>query len=182
MLTLVAADNETIEVDSVVSRLFAFLWYDDLANLRAKFMNQSSVIAGLVKGNMWAADMTNCLMNGFVACRNDEPIPVPQVTGPILKKVGNLFLWPWSFYPSSRIQVVAWCIYHADDPPREDKDKPRKFLIVSPWERKFHEVEQVVRFELLLAANYLDVKSLMWASYPSLYYFKYRLTCLQGGW
>merc|ERR1719223_1400500 len=77
----------------------------------------------------------------------DEEIPLPNVKTAILSK------------------VVDYCKYHKDNAP-EEIQKPLKStnLIecgVSEWDAEFVEVEKEVLFELVLAANYLDIKSLL---------------------
>lgn len=93
IITLVTADNEKIDVDSAVSGFYSpFFLYADLVDLTVKFINQSSVIAGLVpKGNLGAAGRIISLLKGATACKDNELIQVPHVSGPILKKVSTLF-------------------------------------------------------------------------------------------
>ncbi|CAE6927289.1 sconC [Symbiodinium sp. CCMP2456] len=71
----------------------------------------------------------------------DEEIPLPNVKTAILSK------------------VIDYCKYHKDNPP-EEIQKPLKStnLVecgVSEWDNEY------VLFELILAANYLDIKSLL---------------------
>merc|ERR1712222_9821 len=76
-----------------------------------------------------------------------EGIPLPNVKTATLSK------------------VVDYCKYHKDNPP-EEIQKPLKStnLIecgVSEWDSEYVNIEQEVLFELILAANYLDIKSLL---------------------
>lgn len=75
----------------------------------------------------------------------NEPVPLPNVTGNILKK------------------VIQWCTYHKDDPaPPEDSDQKEKRTDDIPsWDVEFLKVDQGTLFELILAANYLDIKGLL---------------------
>merc|ERR1712226_900567 len=62
-------------------------------------------------------------------------------------------------------KVIDYCKYHKDSPP-EEIQKPLKStnLIecgVSEWDSEYVNIEQEVLFELILAANYLDIKSLL---------------------
>ncbi|CAK9075237.1 S-phase kinase-associated protein 1 homolog (Telomerase-associated protein of 20 kDa) (p20), partial [Durusdinium trenchii] len=62
-------------------------------------------------------------------------------------------------------KVIDYCKYHKDSPP-EEIQKPLKStnLVecgVSEWDNEYVNIEQEVLFELILAANYLDIKSLL---------------------
>ncbi|CAJ0566240.1 unnamed protein product, partial [Mesorhabditis spiculigera] len=84
---------------------------------------------------------------GFDEQENEaqEPIPLANVNATILKK------------------VIAWCQYHKDDPPQgEDSDTREKRTDDIPsWDVEFLKVDQGTLFELILAANYLDIKGLL---------------------
>jgi len=75
-----------------------------------------------------------------------EGIPLPNVSAPILNK------------------VVEYCTHHKANPsaaaPDDGRDSKRTDDI-EPWDEEFCKVEQAVLFELILAANYLDIKSLL---------------------
>merc|ERR1719422_1678760 len=77
----------------------------------------------------------------------DEEIPLPNVKTAILSK------------------VIDYCKYHKDN-PAEEIQKPLKStnLIecgVSEWDAEYVNIEQEILFELIVAANYLDIKSLL---------------------
>jgi len=76
----------------------------------------------------------------------ENPIPLPNVTGKILQK------------------VVEYCKYHNEHPDTpsdsEKKDEKRTDDII-PWDKEFCDVDQATLFELILAANYLDIKPLL---------------------
>lgn len=76
---------------------------------------------------------------------DDEVVPLPNVNGTILKK------------------VIAWATYHKDDPPPADEDdgKDKRTDDISSWDADFLKVDQGTLFELILAANYLDIKGLL---------------------
>ncbi len=82
---------------------------------------------------------------GPEAAEDDEPIPLKYVNAAILKK------------------VLQWCTYHKDDPPQQDDDenKERRTDDISSWDQEFLRVDQGTLFELILAANYLDIKGLL---------------------
>ncbi|AGO83123.1 S-phase kinase-associated protein 1 [Pandoravirus dulcis] len=87
---------------------------------------------------------------------SENAIPLPNVSGKILAK------------------VIEWATYHHENPepaPTADgadaaaaaadaKDQKRTDDI-SPWDKEFCDVEQPTLFELILAANYLDIKPLL---------------------
>jgi len=75
-----------------------------------------------------------------------EPIPIPSVNDTVLKK------------------VLEWCEYHRGDPPSnddDDSDNRKKSTDISEWDQKFMAVDQELLFEIILAANYLDIKPLL---------------------
>jgi len=76
---------------------------------------------------------------------DDEVIPLPNVNSTILNK------------------VVQWATHHKDDPPplEDDENKEKRTDDISSWDAEFLKVEQSTLFELILAANYLDIKGLL---------------------
>lgn len=76
---------------------------------------------------------------------DDEAIPLPNVTAAILKK------------------VIDWATHHKDDPPppEDDDNKEKKSDDIAPWDQEFLKVDQGTLFEIILAANYLDIKGLL---------------------
>jgi S-phase kinase-associated protein 1 len=81
----------------------------------------------------------------------EEQIPLPNVKRPILEK------------------VVAFCI-HLKDNASPEIEKPLKSVemssVVDPWYAQYIDLEQEILFELIMAANYLDIKNLTDASHP----------------
>jgi len=75
----------------------------------------------------------------------DEVVPLPNVNAAILRK------------------VIMWCTYHKDDPPvpEDDDSKEKRTDDISSWDADFLKVDQGTLFELILAANYLDIKGLL---------------------
>jgi S-phase kinase-associated protein 1 len=86
--------------------------------------------------------------NEFITVKNliadtktDETIPLPNVSGKILSK------------------VIEYCKYHVgasrigSSTARSDED-------VKEWESNYINVDQATLFDLILAANYLNIKSL----------------------
>ncbi|RMJ21478.1 hypothetical protein PHISP_07654 [Aspergillus sp. HF37] len=74
-----------------------------------------------------------------------EAIPIPNVNAAVLNK------------------VVEWCDHHKHDPPstHDDDDSRRKATDIDEWDQKFMQVDQEMLFEIILAANYLDIKTLL---------------------
>ncbi|KAG6644661.1 SKP1-like protein 1B [Carya illinoinensis] len=72
----------------------------------------------------------------------DNGIPLPNVTSKILSK------------------VIEYCKKHVEAPKAEDRaaslDEDLK-----AWDAEFVKVDQATLFELILAANYLNIKSLL---------------------
>lgn len=75
----------------------------------------------------------------------DAPVPLPNVTGKILSK------------------VIEYCQYHYENPIPESEAKKYENRMgnIIPWDAEFCKVDQATLFELILAANYLDIKPLM---------------------
>ncbi|PPQ83236.1 hypothetical protein CVT26_013053 [Gymnopilus dilepis] len=81
----------------------------------------------------------------------DEPIPLHNVTSTVFNK------------------VLEYCMYHRNDPPPSDDDEGctsplHKYLashICSEWDQRFFDVDQAFLFDIILAANYLDIKTLL---------------------
>lgn len=61
-------------------------------------------------------------------------------------------------------KVIEYCNHHVDSPPKEIT-KPLTSsdlsVLVSEWDSKFVAVDQELLFELILAANYMDIKPLL---------------------
>ncbi|KAI9081232.1 hypothetical protein K1719_036804 [Acacia pycnantha] len=73
-------------------------------------------------------------------CATDG-IPVPNVTGKILAK------------------VIEYCKKHVEAANSEEKKVSDEDL--KTWDAEFMKVDQVLLFDLILAANYLNIKSLL---------------------
>uniref|UniRef100_A0A914DYI2 Skp1-related protein n=1 Tax=Acrobeloides nanus TaxID=290746 RepID=A0A914DYI2_9BILA len=71
-----------------------------------------------------------------------DPIPIQNVNAAILKK------------------VIEWCELHKDDPDESETNEKRTDDIPI-HDAEFLKIDQVTLFEIILAANYLDVKGLL---------------------
>lgn len=75
---------------------------------------------------------------------DDQPVPLPNVEGRILRK------------------VLEWCTRHKDEKfPADDTDCEVRSNELEEWDQKFVMVDQGTLFEIILAANYLDIKGLL---------------------
>ncbi|CED82499.1 s-phase kinase-associated protein 1a-like protein [Phaffia rhodozyma] len=79
---------------------------------------------------------------------SDMAIPLPNVTANVLKK------------------VLEYCEHHRNDPlptaTDENTDENRRRVAdIQDWDAKFISVDQEMLFEIILAANYLDIKPLL---------------------
>ncbi|CAH3187071.1 unnamed protein product [Porites lobata] len=76
---------------------------------------------------------------------DDEPVQLPYVNAAILAK------------------VIKWAEKHKDDPPPPDDDenKEKRTDDIDPWDQEFLKVDQGTLFELIIAANYLDIEGLL---------------------
>ena len=76
---------------------------------------------------------------------HEEEVPLPNVNSAILEK------------------VIQWATTHKDDPPppEDDDKKERRTDDIPECCKAFLVVEQGTLFDLILAANYLDIKGLL---------------------
>ncbi|XP_012860032.2 S-phase kinase-associated protein 1 [Echinops telfairi] len=76
---------------------------------------------------------------------DDDPVPLLNVSAAILKK------------------VIQSCTHHKDDPPppEDDENQEKRTDEIPVWDQEFLKVDQGTLFELILAANYLDIKGLL---------------------
>ena len=76
---------------------------------------------------------------------SSEAVPLPNVNSAILKK------------------VIEFATYHKDDAPASEdvENNGKRSDDISAWDQEFMKVDQATLFDLILAANYLDIKSLL---------------------
>ena len=76
----------------------------------------------------------------------DEEVPLPNIKKSILTK------------------IIEFC-EHIDKNPAPEIEKPLRSSslsdVVSPWYAQFIDMNQETLFEIILASNYLDIKSLL---------------------
>ena len=75
---------------------------------------------------------------------SDTPVPLPNITSKTLEK------------------VIEYCDYHHSHPEEftEEKGRPEP-TFVYPWDAEFCKTDNATIFELILAANFLDIKPLL---------------------
>ena len=85
------------------------------------------------------AKMSETVKNLIQDAGVDASVPLPGVTGKILEK------------------IVDYMKYHTEHPTIENKED----YAVTTWDLDFCKVDQPTLFEMILAANYLDIKGLL---------------------
>lgn len=80
-----------------------------------------------------------------VGLDDDEPIPIQNVSGGILRR------------------VIQWATYHRNDKSEveEEDTREKRSDDISAWDSDFLKVDQGTLFELLLAANFLGIEGLL---------------------
>ncbi|CAK9194895.1 unnamed protein product [Sphagnum troendelagicum] len=73
----------------------------------------------------------------------DHPIPLPNVSSKILAK------------------VIEYCKYHVDNQKASDDKPATSEDEIKAWDLDFVKVDQATLFDLILAANYLNIKNLL---------------------
>lgn len=74
----------------------------------------------------------------------DFEIPTPNVRSTVLAK------------------VLEWCEHHKNSEFTDDDDEDaKKSAPVSEWDKNFLKVDQEMLYEIILAANYLNIKPLL---------------------
>lgn len=76
---------------------------------------------------------------------DDKPLPLFNINAAILKK------------------VIQWTKMHKDDPrpPDDDENKEKRTGDIDPRDQEFLKIDQDTLFELMWAANYINLKALV---------------------
>ena len=75
---------------------------------------------------------------------DDEEVPIPNVNAAILKL------------------VIQWATYHKDDPQPNNDENTAENINISDCDDSFlRDLDQDTLYELILAANYLDIQGLL---------------------
>lgn len=84
------------------------------------------------------------MLSDLGADDDDFEVPVPNVRASVLKK------------------VLEWAEHHKDTAfPDDEDDDTRKSAPVDDWDREFLRVDQEMLYEIILAANYLNMRPLL---------------------
>lgn len=114
--------------------------------------------------------LSACYTSQFVFIdvgESDQPIPLPNVSSSVMKKVriwGSLLSCDLDV---CQLKVLEYCEKHRDEAlpsidSESNQDETRKRTTdISEWDQKFITVDQEMLFEIILAANYLDIKPLL---------------------
>jgi S-phase kinase-associated protein 1 len=92
------------------------------------------------------------------------PIPIPNVSYYHLSAIPPIALILLQVNEAVLKKVIEWCEHHRSDPPQaneDDSDSRKKTTDIDEWDQKFMQVDQEMLFEIILAANYLDIKALL---------------------
>ena len=105
---------------------------------------------------------------------SEHAIPLPNVSSSVLKKVMTSPTWDQRGSLLLIYQVLEYCEHHRGEPlPAPDADQSqdetrKRTTDISEWDQKFITVDQEMLFEIILAANYLDIKSLLYVHFAVL--------------
>lgn len=74
-----------------------------------------------------------------------DPIPLQNVRSAVLKN------------------ILEWCEHYrgADFPEDDAEDESKRSQALDPWDKQFLNVDQEMLYEIILAANYLNIKPLL---------------------
>jgi len=110
---------------------------------KLKLLSQEGEAFSVTKKVAIMSELIKTMIEGD---KEEKEIPLPNVKSSVLQK------------------VIEYMKYHCDNAPKPI-EKPLKSAnmaeVVSQWDADFVDVEQELLFELILAANYMDVKPLL---------------------
>jgi len=90
----------------------------------------------------------------------DQPIPLPNVKGATLRKAITFLNYHHDHPDPKPLATEKRCECECDE--EEEKElKKRRTEELSPWDKEFCDMDQADLFDLILCANYLDIKSLL---------------------
>lgn len=90
--------------------------------------------------------LTNLIDDLGIEVATTSSVPLPNVTEPVLQK------------------IIEWCEHHRNDPlptADDDNESRKKTTDIDEWDQKYMQVDQEMLFEIILAANYMDIKALL---------------------
>jgi S-phase kinase-associated protein 1 len=89
------------------------------------------------------ANQSQTVQNMIEDTGTEEMIPLPNVPGKILSK------------------VIEYCKFHVDAAKKVEGKPAKNEDEVKQWDTEFVKVDQATLFDLILAANYLNIKGLL---------------------
>jgi len=89
------------------------------------------------------ANQSHTVKNMIEDTGTEEMIPLPNVPGKILSK------------------VIEYCKFHVEAAKTVDNKPSKTEDEVKQWDTEFVKVDQATLFDLILAANYLNIKGLL---------------------
>ena len=148
MVHLVTSDNESFTTEKDI-------------------VERSVLIKNMLEGLLCcSSDLLWLILARADVGESDQPIPLPNVSSSVLKKARRFFCHT-RFFPDDDSQVLEYCEHHKGEPlPQPDADQSqdetrKRTTDISEWDQKFITVDQEMLFEIILAANYLDIKPLL---------------------
>lgn len=90
--------------------------------------------------------LTNLIDDLGMDVATTSAVPLPNVTESVLQK------------------IIEWCEHHRNDPlptADDDNESRKKTTEIDEWDQKYMQVDQEMLFEIILAANYMDIKALL---------------------
>jgi len=115
----------------------------DIADENLKLVSQEEEKFTVPKKVALMSELVKTMAEGD---KEETDIPLPNVKSAVLTK------------------VIGYMKYHSENPPKEI-EKPLKSAnmaeVVTQWDADFVDVDQEMLFELILAANYMDIKPLL---------------------
>lgn len=97
----------------------------------------------LFSAKRFIIEQSNVIKNMLEDCSDnpEQPIPLPNISSSVLK------------------MVLEYCSHRHDFP--DTGPRPHRLAEIGEWDRKFLTVDDEMLFEIIMAANYLDIKPLL---------------------
>lgn len=122
---------------------------EEIVNLQSKSAKDDNDVIKIRKEAICKFSVTvSHMLDDLGEENNMETIPLPNIeTNDMLEK------------------IVEYCNHHFDNPEEhqieQTDDKKPEQTEICEWDKEFLSVDQTTLFELILAANYLDMKKLL---------------------
>ena len=152
MVTIVTSDNERFEVEKGVAA-------------------RSVLIKNMIEGLLQLIAFIRNFDDIVTLCRRWRKRPTnspPQCVLKCIEEGKNAYAFTLHLVNIlfKRVQVLEYCEHHRGEPvstadENSQDDSRKRTTDISEWDQKFITVDQEMLFEIILAANYLDIKSLL---------------------